>query len=252
MSAPSRRAGAKNGVPTSGEGEKLTRKDCVAAVELRGVTVEYRRGRGVHNVLMNVSLTVNPGDFVSLTGPSGSGKTTLLKLMAGLERPSAGSVKVAGVDLNSLNETECARLRLRGVSVVFQQHRLIATLSALDNVALPLLLSGVGRSVALGKGEELLLEVGYAGEIQSRPDQLSLGEQQRVAIARALASEAPLVLADEPTASLDSVAADDIMRMLWRLSSVQGRTVVLATHDARAAAHAERSYRLQAGTLVAA
>lgn len=222
------------------------------AVELRGVAVGYRRGRGVHNVLQGVNLTVMPGDFVALTGLSGAGKTSLLKLMAGLERPSAGSVSVAGVDLSSLNETQGARWRLRGVAVVFQQHRLIATLSALDNVALPLLLCGVARPAALARGAELLREVGYSGEIQGLPDQLSLGEQQRVAIARALASEAPLVLADEPTASLDSVAADAIMRTFWRLSSVHGRTVVLATHEARAAAHAERCYRLQGGALVAA
>ncbi len=221
------------------------------ALELRRVCMNYRRGQGASSVLHSVNLTLMPGDFVALTGPSGSGKTTLLKLMAGLEQPNSGAVIVAGTDLRSLAEEALARLRLRGVAVVFQQHQLIATLSALENVALPLLLRGVRRSHALSRGEEMLAELGYTGSPQQLPEELSLGERQRLAIARALVSEAPVLLADEPTASLDSVAGDAVMRSLRRLGSERGRTVVLATHDARAAAHADRSYRLQCGALEA-
>lgn len=212
----------------------------------------YRRGQRAHGVLQGVNLTIMPGEFVALTGPSGSGKTTLLKLMAGLERPNSGSVNVAGTDLGGLAEAAVARLRLQGIAMVFQQHQLIPTLSALENVALPLLLGGEQRKVALSRGEVMLAELGYTGETQQLPAELSLGERQRLAIARALVSETPLILADEPTASLDSVAADAVMRALSRWGSERGRAVVLATHEARAAAHADRSCRLQGGALVAA
>lgn len=212
----------------------------------------YRRGQRAHGVLQGVNLTIMPGEFVALTGPSGSGKTTLLKLIAGLERPNSGSVNVAGTDLGGLAEAAVARLRLQGIAMVFQQHQLIPTLSALENVALPLLLGGEQRKVALSRGEVMLAELGYTGETQQLPAELSLGERQRLAIARALVSETPLILADEPTASLDSVAADAVMRALSRWGSERGRAVVLATHEARAAAHADRSCRLQGGALVAA
>lgn len=220
-----------------------------AAVELRRVGRSYPKGGLLHTVLDEVSLTLSPGDFVALTGASGAGKSTILELIAGLERPSSGEVLVAGRALGPMTDDELARLRLSTIGLLFQEHQLIPTLSAAENVALPLLLAGVARRAALRRADDLAGRLGLGDRGGELPDALSLGERQRLCIARALVNEPDVLLADEPTAGLDSVAADEVMRLLREQAEEDGRTVLIATHDARAAAHADAAYRLRGGQL---
>lgn len=205
-----------------------------------------RRGAG-QTVLHSVNLTLKPGEFVALTGASGSGKTTLLELAVGLQKPTTGAVLFGGTDLARLSEGRLADLRLRRIGLLFKEHGLIDTLDAAHNVALPLLLGGGSRTAAMQRAQELLSRLGLGHLAGEAPADLSQGERYRVAIARALVNDPSLLVADEPTAGLDSVAADDVMRLLAQLVDEQGLTVLLATHDVRAAAYAGSAYRLVAG-----
>ena len=204
-------------------------------------------GRHV-DVLTEVTLDVPPGQFLAVAGPSGSGKSTLLGLIAGLDQPTAGRIRVAGVEITQLSEDALARFRLNTLGYVFQAYHLIPTLTALENVAVPLELAG--DSDALPRATALLAEVGLADRAHHYPVQLSGGEQQRVAVARAMARRPALLLADEPTGNLDSGTGKQIIELLVGLRDTLASTLVLVTHDAALAARADRVVTLRDGRVV--
>ena len=217
-------------------------------VQVRDLVMRLRSAAGVVTILDGVTLEVPPGQFVAITGPSGSGKSTLLGLVAGLDRPTAGSIHVDGVDLASLDEDALARLRLSKIGYVFQAFHLIPTLTALENVAIPLELAGM-RAPAR-QASALLEEVGLKMRVGHYPAELSGGEQQRVALARAVANRPCLVLADEPTGNLDSATGAQIVDLLVGLHRRHGTTLILVTHDPALAAHAQRIVELRDGRVV--
>lgn len=217
-------------------------------LEFRNVSKNFLRRGGEQAVLAGIDLRLPAGAFYAVTGASGSGKTTLLELAVGLQRPTTGAVELAGVAINHLSETRMSSLRLAKIGLLFKDHLLIDTLSAVDNVALPLLLAGAASRSALERAHELLGHLGLGPLAAELPAELSQGEQNRLRIARALINEPQLLVADEPTAGLDSVAADEVMRLLAQQVE-EGLTVLMATHDVRAAAYAQRAYRLTGGRL---
>ena len=204
-------------------------------------------GRPV-NVLSDISLEVAARQFLAIAGPSGSGKSTLLGLIAGLDRPTAGRITVGGVEVTRLGEDALARFRLNTIGYIFQSFHLIPTLTALENVAVPLELAG--ERDALRRARELLAEVGLAERAHHYPVQLSGGEQQRVAVARAVSRRPPVLLADEPTGNLDSATGKQIIDLLLALNRNLGSTLILVTHDAALAAHADRLVLLRDGRIV--
>lgn len=217
----------------------------------RGLTKSYQSGTQPLTVLQDVSFEVPQGAFVSIVGPSGSGKTTLLGLLAGLDTPSRGTVTLDGVDLGSLDEDRRAALRGAKVGFVFQSFQLIPTLTALENVQVPLELAGVVSSRdAAARARELLSRVGLGDRTHHFPQQLSGGEQQRVALARAFVNEPRILFADEPTGNLDGATGERIVELLEALNRERGCTIVLVTHDAALAARTQRTIRLRDGVVV--
>jgi putative ABC transport system ATP-binding protein len=196
-----------------------------------------------------IDLVIERGEFVAIMGPSGSGKSTLVNMVAGLDRPTEGEVWFNGARIDLMSEAALARLRRRRVGVVFQFFNLLPTLSAAENVELPMRLIGRGRSRARKESAQLLADLGLAGKEDAAPRDLSGGQQQRVAVARALANAPDLLVADEPTGNLDSVAARDVLTLLQQ-SHVQGQTVLIVTHDARVAAAADRVITVRDGLVV--
>jgi putative ABC transport system ATP-binding protein len=219
-----------------------------AAVALDAVTKTYGGGGGVVRALDDVSLTFEPGTFTAIMGPSGSGKTTLLQIAAGLDRPDRGTVRIGATDLTGLDERRLARLRRRSVGFVFQSFNLLPSLTAAQNVILPLRLDGEHprRRVAL----DALARVGLGDRAGHRPAELSGGQQQRVAIARALVTEPEVIFADEPTGALDSRSAREVLATLRDATDSDGRTLILVTHDPLAAAVADRVVFLADGRIV--
>jgi putative ABC transport system ATP-binding protein len=216
---------------------------------LEGVEVTLTSAAGAVNVLRGVSLAVGRGETVSLIGPSGSGKTTLLMAVAGLVRPSAGRVVIAGADLAGLDEDGLARFRRDAVGIVFQAFHLVPTMTALENVALPL--EFAGRRDAFDVSADCLASVGLDRRGNHYPAELSGGEQQRVALARAFAADPQLILADEPTGNLDGATGGQVMDLLFRLSAERGTTLLLITHEAELARRAGRIVELADGRVVA-
>jgi putative ABC transport system ATP-binding protein len=217
-------------------------------ISVRGLSMRLASGgRGV-DVLTDVSLEVPAGQFLAIAGPSGSGKSTLLGLIAGLDQPTAGRIEVAGVDITGLDEDALARFRRDHVGYVFQSFHLLPTLTAQENVAVPLELTGEAGAAA--RAATLLAEVGLAERAHHYPVQLSGGEQQRVAVARAMARRPALLLADEPTGNLDSATGKQIIELLVGLNRRLGSTLVLVTHDNALAAHADRVVTLRDGRIV--
>jgi putative ABC transport system ATP-binding protein len=217
-------------------------------IRVRGLVMRLASGGRPVTILDNVSLDVAPGEVVAVTGPSGSGKSTLLGLIAGLDTPTAGSIAVGGIEVTRLAEAELARFRRRTIGFVFQSYHLIPTLTAAENVAIPLELAGEPR--ALGLAHRRLAEVGLGERAHHYPAELSGGEQQRVAIARAVALAPPLLLADEPTGNLDSATGSHIIDLLLALNRERGSTLLLVTHDATLAARAGRAIALRDGRVV--
>ncbi len=217
-------------------------------ISVRGLSMRLASGGREVTVLADVSLEVPPGQFLAIAGPSGSGKSTLLGLIAGLDQPSAGRIEVAGVDVTALDEDGLARFRRDHVGYVFQSFHLLPTLTAQENVAVPLELAG--EADAAPRAVALLAEVGLADRAHHYPVQLSGGEQQRVAVARAMARRPALLLADEPTGNLDSATGKQIIELLVGLNRRLGSTLVLVTHDAALAAHADRVITLRDGRIV--
>src|SRR6266704_1790318 len=217
-------------------------------ISVRGLSMRFTSGGAAVDVLADISLDVPPGQFLAVAGPSGSGKSTLLGLVAGLDQPTAGRITVAGVEITRLGEDALARFRRDTIGYVFQSFHLIPTLTALENVAVPLELAG--EPDALDRARTLLREVGLEERAHHYPVQLSGGEQQRVAVARAVARRPTLLLADEPTGNLDSATGKQIIDLLVALNENLGSTLVLVTHDPALAALADRVIMLRDGRIV--
>ena len=219
------------------------------ALEARGVWRWLPLGREQVQILKDVSFTVTSGEFVALVGPSGSGKSTLLGVIAGLDRPNQGSVLVDGVDITQMSEARLARVRNQKIGMVFQAFNLIPTLTAQENVELPLYV-GSHPGSASDRARELLELVGLGSRVGHRPGQLSGGEQQRVAVARAMAANPAIVIADEPTGNLDGANGAKLLDLIWYLRQTAGTTFLVATHNQDIASRADRQLRLLDGALV--
>ena len=218
-------------------------------VSIRGLSKHYVRGDQVIPVLVELDLDVAEGDFVALMGPSGSGKSTLLNLVAGIDKPSSGEIMVAGVDIVNLSEGELADWRAANVGFIFQFYNLMPVLSAFGNIELPLLLTSLSRRERRERVGIALALVGLTDRAEHYPNELSGGQQQRVAIARALISDPTLIVADEPTGDLDRATAGEILGLLDRLNDELGKTIVMVTHDPKAAERAHRIVHLEKGVL---
>jgi putative ABC transport system ATP-binding protein len=223
--------------------------DRKALVEIENLSKSYVRGDQVVPVLTAIDLVIRAGDFVALMGPSGSGKSTLLNLVAGIDKPDGGRLVIAGEDITQLDDTELADWRARTVGFVFQFYNLMPVLTAFENVELPLQLTELSRSERRERVEMLLRMVGLGDRMKHYPNELSGGQQQRVAIARALVTDPLLVIADEPTGDLDRQSAAEILGLLDRLNTELGKTIVMVTHDPRAAEAAHHLIYLDKGQL---
>ncbi|MBI3977550.1 MAG: ABC transporter ATP-binding protein [Chloroflexi bacterium] len=219
------------------------------AVELQQVTKLYRTGRTTFPALRGIDLTIRRGEIVAIVGPSGSGKSTILNLISGIDRPTTGAVFAGGVAVHALSENDLARWRGVHVGIVFQFFQLLPTLTALENVMLPMELRDTHRGRRRAVAVERLAAVGLADHVHHLPSELSGGEQQRVAIARALANDPPILLADEPTGNLDTTNGERVMALLAALNA-DGKTIVFVTHDLRLAATARRVVHVQDGRIV--
>ncbi len=219
-------------------------------VQIRELSKVYQHGDIEVVALNSISLDIARGEFVALMGPSGSGKSTLLHIIAGIDRPTAGRCVVEGTDVSELGETALAAWRKQHVGFVFQTFNLIPVLTAFENVELPLLLTGLSGSERRDHVEAALELVGLADRMKHLPRQLSGGQEQRVAIARALVTDPTLLVADEPTGNLDAHSAAEVLGLLQTLNSAAGKTVVMVTHDPKAAAHARRMVHLEKGELL--
>lgn len=217
---------------------------------VRDLHKDYRRGQTATPVLRGVSLTVDRGECVFLAGPSGSGKTTLLSILGCILSPDRGLVQVFGHDLQQLSRQAHTELRRDGIGFLFQKFHLIRGLSAVENVSVPLTLIGVRPGAAWARAAELLDAVGLGDRLRSDPRQMSVGQCQRIALARALAADPPMILADEPTASLDATNGIAILKLLRRLVTEQGKTAIVVTHDHRIYPYADRILHLENGEIV--
>lgn len=218
-------------------------------VQAVGLERRYSLASGEVGALRGVDITIDDGEFVALTGPSGSGKSTLLNLLGGLDRPTGGSIVVDGLDLGKAGDRELTHYRQKTVGIIFQSFNLLPRLTAVENVEMPLVWSGVSKKDRRARAIELLNEVGLGHRHDHKPSQLSGGEQQRVAVARSLVGNPKLILADEPTGNLDTVNGRAILRLLSLLNQEKGLTIALVTHDAEVAAAASRRIRLRDGVL---
>jgi putative ABC transport system ATP-binding protein len=218
-------------------------------VEVRGLTKEYRRGDEVVPVLAGLDLTIARGDYVALMGPSGSGKSTLLNLLGGLDQPTAGEIRIDGTAIEGLGSDELAAWRARSVGFIFQLYNLLPVLTAEQNVELPLLLTDLPKAERRRRARAALALVGLADRASHRPRELSGGQEQRVGIARAIVTDPLLLLCDEPTGDLDRRAGDAVLDLFDALNREAGKTIVMVTHDPRAAARARRTLHLEKGVL---
>ena len=220
-----------------------------AIVEIQNLSKSYHKGSQIVPVLNDLTFDIKEGEFLALMGPSGSGKSTLLNLIAGIDKADSGTIKVGAVDITTLTETQLARWRADNVGFIFQFYNLIPVLTAFENVALPLLLTGLSRSERREHAEIALSIVGLADRMDYYPGQLSGGQQQRVAIARAVITDPAILVADEPTGDLDRVSAGEILDLMDRLNAESGKTIVMVTHDPRAAEKAHVIKHLEKGVL---
>ncbi|HTI30384.1 MAG TPA: ABC transporter ATP-binding protein [Methylomirabilota bacterium] len=218
-------------------------------LEAHDLVKRYPLGEGSVDALRGVSLSVAKGEFVAIMGSSGSGKSTMLHLLGGLDRPSEGTVLIDGINISQLNDEDATLTRREKTGFVFQFFNLISLLNVAENVALPFLIAGDSLAAHKERVDALLELVGLSDKAKHKPDQLSAGEQQRVALARALANEPAILLADEPTGNLDFTTGTEILDLIWDSCDRLGQTIVLVTHDARAAAYADRVLIVRDGTI---
>ncbi|MCX5827817.1 MAG: ABC transporter ATP-binding protein [Deltaproteobacteria bacterium] len=218
-------------------------------VEIRNLYKSYHRGSLVVPVLYDITFDIAAGEFLALMGPSGSGKTTLLNLLAGIDKADKGSIRVGDMDITTLSETELAHWRANHVGFIFQFYNLIPVLKAIENVELPLHLTSLSKRERREHSETALRMVGLEHRMDHYPKELSGGEQQRVAIARAIVTDPTILVADEPTGDLDRVSAEEILAMMERLNAEMGKTIIMVTHDPRAAQHAKILRHLEKGYL---
>ena len=219
-------------------------------IKLDDIWKIYEMGEVEVNALRGVSLTINQGDFVAITGASGSGKSTMMNLVGCLDLPTKGSIFLDGKDISKMNESDLAQIRGQKIGFIFQQFNLIPTLSALENVMLPLEFQDMPSDIARKRTVEILGLVGLGDRTYHSPSQLSGGEQQRVAIARALANNPDIILADEPTGNLDSKTGTDVLDLLQSLWKKEGKTIIIVTHDLRLASYAKRMVQLKDGQII--
>ena len=222
----------------------------MSIVELQQVSRHFTKGRQTVEVLNGIDLNIEEGDFLALMGPSGSGKTTLLNLIGGLDQPTAGSIEVAGQPLVGLSSRKLAQWRSRNIGFIFQFYNLLPILSARRNVELPLLLTRLGGRQRRRNADVALTIVGLADRASHKPGELSGGQQQRVAIARAIVADPRILVCDEPTGDLDRETADEILDLLELLNREHGKTIIMVTHDPKAASHARHTLYLDKGNLV--
>ena len=220
-----------------------------AIVEISGVSKSYTRGAQVVPVLEDITFDISAGEFVALMGPSGSGKSTLLNLIAGLDKADSGSIKVGGIEITDLPEADLAAWRSTNVGFIFQFYNLIPVLTAVENVELPLVLTGLSRSERREHAEMALSVVNLLDRMDHYPAQLSGGQQQRVAIARAIVTDPTIIVADEPTGDLDRASAADVLELMDRLNRESGKTIIMVTHDPKAAEKAHVIRHLEKGVL---
>ena len=224
--------------------------DAPTLIRLRHVSKTYWRGDQAIPVLEDIELEVAHGEFVALMGPSGSGKSTLLNLIAGIDQPSSGTIEIGGIDIAKLSEGQLAGWRASQVGFIFQFYNLMPVLTAEENVELPLLLTSLSRRERRERVDTALALVGLSDRVEHYPNELSGGQQQRVAIARALITDPTLIVADEPTGDLDRTTAEEVLGLLERLNAEMGKTIIMVTHDPKAAGHARRIVQLEKGVLV--
>ena len=221
-----------------------------ALINIHNLNKTYQRGDQLIRVLENVNLEIQSGEFVALMGPSGSGKSTLLNLIAGIDKPTSGSLHIDGVDITSLSESQLADWRAANVGFIFQFYNLMPVLTAFENVELPLLLTSLSRSQRKEHVESALSMVSLTDRMDHYPNELSGGQQQRVAIARALVTDSTLIVADEPTGDLDRDTANDVLDLLDALNADLGKTIIMVTHDPKSASRAKRLVMLEKGELM--
>lgn len=219
-------------------------------ITLRNITRDFPLGTEIVKVLKGISLSVKRGQYVALMGPSGSGKSTLMNLLGCLDTPTSGEYILNGYDVSSLEDSELAEIRNKEIGFVFQTFNLLPRITALQNVALPMIYAGVGLSERMRRAEEALVSVGLANRMEHRPNQLSGGQRQCVAIARALVNHPSIILADEPTGNLDSKTSIEIMQLFQKIYE-QGNTIIIVTHEEDIAEHAHRIIRLRDGQIYA-
>jgi putative ABC transport system ATP-binding protein len=218
-------------------------------IQVQELYKSYHRDSLEIPVLRNINLEISQGEFIAFMGPSGSGKTTLLNLIAGIDKPTSGKILIDGVDVGALNETELAVWRSRNVGFIFQFYNLIPVLTALENVELPLILTPLSKQERRGHAETALEVVGLADRLHHYPRQLSGGQEQRVAIARAIATDPAILVADEPTGDLDKISAEEVLDLMDRLNRELNKTILMVTHDPRAAERARSQRHLEKGEL---
>ncbi|MCE2722116.1 MAG: ABC transporter ATP-binding protein [Burkholderiales bacterium] len=219
-------------------------------VEIKNLVKSYTRGDQDVPVLRDITLNIDRGDFISLMGPSGSGKSTLLNLIAGIDKPTGGMLRIDGEDISKLSEGELADWRASNIGFIFQFYNLMPVLTAYENVELPLLLTNLSRSERRERIEMTLNMVGLSDRMNHYPNELSGGQQQRVAIARAIVTDPTILVCDEPTGDLDKQSASDVLNMLKELNNTLGKTIIMVTHDAHAAEAAKRIVHLEKGELL--
>ena len=219
-------------------------------IQCRGVSKSYHKGSTVVTPLEALDLDVPKGEFLALMGPSGSGKTTLLNLLSGIDSPTSGSLVIAGIDISKLSRRDLTKWRANHVGYIFQLYHLVPVLTAFENVELPLLLSPISKKERHARVETALSLVGLSDRMHHTPSELSGGQEQRVAIARAVVADPPLLVADEPTGDLDRESAIRILDLIRQLARDYGKTIVMVTHDAKAAAAADRTLHLEKGQLL--
>ena len=233
-----------------GEGEGEAKEELRRMIRTEHLSKVYRMGEIEVPALRDVSLEIEEGEFLAIVGPSGSGKSTLLNMLGCLDKPTSGAVFIGGVNTASLSENELAEIRREKIGFIFQQFNLIHSLTALENVSLPMFFAGVNSDARIKRAAELLAKVGLEKRMHHKPSELSGGQQQRVAIARALSNNPAVIIGDEPTGNVDSETGDAIMGILEGLNRNEGRTIIVVTHDTEIAAHAPRVIRMKDGRLL--